>query len=136
MVPTTLGLWTMGFLVTFLLNLVFWEILLIGVPLVVAAIIGWQWWRRLPSEERNEYRFFRTRSRRRNGGNAISFLIFIVFAIIVFLDGNWNLAFADWTFNYLVYSYITALIVIAIIIGIPAAIGLIWWLSREMKKGP
>lgn len=32
LVPGTLGLWTTGNVVTFLLNVIFWEILLVGSP--------------------------------------------------------------------------------------------------------
>ncbi len=131
LVPSTLDLWTLGNLVTFILNLIFWEILLIGIPVALAAVGAWLWWRRLPYEERNEYQPFRTRSRSRGGGNAFSLLIFIVFCIKVFLDGNWNLPFSAWTFNYLVYSWITALVWIAIIFGIPLLLVFIWWISRR-----
>ena len=136
MVPSTLNIWTMGNLVTFLLNLIFWEVLLIVIPVIIAVVAVWSWWRRLPLEERNEYRFFRTRSRSRSGGNAFSILVFIAFVIKIFLDGNWNLPFASWTFNYLVYSYLTALIWILIIFGIPILIGIIWWFSQGKKKEP
>jgi len=64
MVPATLGLWTMGNLVSFILHAIFWELLLIGVPVILAAVAGWLWWRRLPSEEKKEYHFFGKRSRR------------------------------------------------------------------------
>ena len=53
-VSTTLGQWTMGNLVSFILHLIFWELFLIGVPLALAAILGWIWWRRLPSDEKKE----------------------------------------------------------------------------------
>lgn len=133
MVPSTLGLWSMGHVVKFLLNLLFWEVVLIGIPLIVAGVVGWLWWRRLPIEERRQYRFFRNRSRRSDGGNALSFLVFIAFLIKVYIDGNWNVAFGGWTFDYLVYSMLTALIWVIIIFAIPAAIGLIWWLGRKRR---
>mgnify|MGYP005834181101 CR=1 FL=1 len=134
LVPTTLGLWSMDDLVDFLLNLLFWEVLLVGVPALVAAIAGWLWWRRLPYDERKEYRFFGPRSRSTDGGNAFSLLVFVAFAIKIYLDGNWSLPFGDWTFDYLVYSMLTALVWILIIFGIPVALGLIWWISRRMKR--
>ena len=136
LVPTTLRLWTMGYLVTFLLHLIFWEVLLIGIPAILAAVAGWLWWRKLPAEERKEYHFFGTRSRAESGGGGISILFWIVFAIKVFTDGNWNVAFATWTFDYLVYSMLTALIWMLIIFGIPIALGIIWWIHHEMKKKP
>jgi hypothetical protein len=49
--PRTLGLSTMGNLVSFILNAIFWELLLVGVPVVVAVVGGWLLWKRLPREE-------------------------------------------------------------------------------------
>jgi hypothetical protein len=137
LVPTTLGLWSMGNMVTFLLYLIFWEVLLIGVPVILASVAGWLCWRKLPIEEKKEYHFFGTHSRSTSGGGAISILFWIAFGIKVFIDGNWNVAVATWTLDYLVYSCIWTLIWILIIFGIPACvIGLIWWISHERKKKP
>jgi len=137
LVPTTLDLWTMGYLVTFLLHVIFWEVLLIGVPVILAAVAGWLWWKKLPDEEKKEYHFFGTRSRAESGGGgSISLLVLIAFCIKVFNDGNWNVAFATWTFDYLVYSLLSTLIWILIIFGIPIVLGIIWWIRREMKKKP
>ena len=137
MVPATLGLWTMGSLVTFILHAIFWELLLIGVPVILAAVAGWLWWRRLPSDEKKEYHFFGKRSRATSGGGgAVSLLFFVAFCIKVFIDGNWNVAFATWTFDYVVYSMLWILIWILVIFGIPIAIGVIWWIRHEMKKKP
>jgi len=136
LVPSTLGLWTMGYLVSFLLYLILWEVLFIGIPVVVAAVTGWLWWKKLPDKEKKEYPFFGPRSRATRGGGSISVLVLIAFCIKVFVDGNWNVAFATWTFDYLVYSLVWALIWILIIFGIPLAIGAIWWIHREIKKKP
>jgi hypothetical protein len=138
LVPTTL--WTMGYLVTFLLHLLFWEVLFIGIPVIIAvAAIYILWWKKLPDEERNEYRrghLFGKRSRSRDGGGAITFLVNIGFIIKVYLDGNWNVPFATWTFDYLVYSYLWVIIWMVIIFGIPIVIGGSLWLRHEMKKTP
>jgi hypothetical protein len=135
-VPSTLGLWTMENIVTFILHAIFWEVLLVGIPVALAAIAGWLWWRRLPPEEKKEYHFFGKRSRTTGGAGGISLLFFIAFCIKVYVDGNWNVAIATWTLNYLVDSVIAIIVWGAIIFGIPAGvIGLIW-LSREMKKKP
>ena len=136
MVPASLGLWTMGHLVTFFLHLVLWEVLFIGIPVIIAAVAGWLWWRKLPDEEKRRYHFFGARSRTTSGGGSISLLFWIAFCIKIFLDDNWNVAISTWTFNYLVYSCLTALIWILVIFGIPMAVGLIWWMSHEMKKKP
>ena len=135
LVPATLGLWTMGHLVAFLLRLILWEFLFIGIPVILAVvIIIFLWWKRLPDEEREEYRrgnLFGTRSRRESGGEGISLLISIAFIIKVYIDGNWNVAFATWEFDYLVYTCLWALIWILIIFGIPIGLGAMWWICRE-----
>ena len=40
LVPQSLNFWTMNNLVMFILNLIFWELVLIGIPVAVGAIIG------------------------------------------------------------------------------------------------
>jgi hypothetical protein len=70
------------------------------------------------------------------GGGGVSLLLFIAFCIKVYVDGNWNVAIATWTLNYVVYSMLWILIWILIIFGIPATIAAIWWIRREVKKKP
>jgi len=137
LVPATLGLWSMRHLITFIIYTIFWELVLIGIPIVIAAAAGWLWWRRLPSDEKMEYHFFGKGQRTASGGGgAVSLLLFIAFCIKVYIDGNWNVAIGSWTLNYVVYSILWILIWIVIIFGIPAAIAAIWWISREVKKKP
>ena len=134
MVPMTLRFWTMSNLVTFILHLIFWELVLIGIPVGLAAMGGWQWWKRLPDEEKKEYHFFSSRSRTTGGSGGISILFFIAFCIKVFIDGNWNVAISSWSLDYVVESMISILIWVAIIFGIPVAIGVILWINYSMKK--
>ena len=136
LVPSTLGQWTMANIVTFILHAIFWELLFIGIPAIIGAVAGWQWWKRLPEEEKTEYHFFGKRSRTTSGGSGLSFLFFIAFCIKVFIDGNWNVAIATWSLDYVVGSMISILIWSLIIFGIPIAIGVIWWIRHEMKKTP
>jgi hypothetical protein len=136
LVPSTLGLWTMGNLVSFILHVIFWELILVGIPVAIAAGAGWSWWRKLPSEEKQEYHFFGKRSRTTSGGGGVSLLFFIAFCIKVFIDGNWDIPFATWEFDYVVYSMLWILIWGLIIFGIPMAIAAIWWINREIRKEP
>jgi hypothetical protein len=135
LVPSTLGLWSMANLVFFILHLIFWELVLIGIPSAIGAVIGWQWWKRLPEEEKQHHLFGRG-SRSRNASGAVSTLLFIAFAIKVYVEGNWNAAISTYTLNYVVGSMITILAWLAIIIGIPLTIGAILWLHREMHREP
>jgi len=138
LVPATLDLWTMGYLITFLLYMILWEFLLVGISVIlVVAAIFFLWWKKLPQWEREEYKrgnlFFGKSSRRSNAGNGITFLVNVIFILKVYIDGNWDVPFADWTFDYLVYSYLLALIVVLVIFGIPAILGVTWWVRHEMK---
>lgn len=133
LVPATLGLWTMGNLVTFIFHAIFWGLLLIGVPVVVGAVAGWLWWRRLPDEERRRYHFGR-RSRASDGSGGVSLLFFIAFCIRVYLDGNWTVPIATWTLDYVVGSMVAILVWVVVIFGIPAAIALVWWTHHETRK--
>ena len=136
LIPTTLDMWTMGNIVSFILHAIFWELVLIGIPVAVSAILGWQWWKRLPDEEKKEHNLFGKRSKSSRAGGAISPLLFIAFAIKVYVDGNWNVAISSWTLNYVVGSMITILMWIVAIAAIPATIGIIWWIRYEMNKKP
>jgi hypothetical protein len=136
LVPSTIGLLTMENIVMSTLHLIFWELLFIGIPAIVGAVAGWQWWKRLPEEEKKEYQFSGKRLRTTSGGSGVSLLFFIAFCIKVFIDGNWNVAIASWTLDYVVGSTVTILVWTAIIFGIPAAIGVSWWIHHEIKKNP
>ncbi len=134
LVPSALSQWSMGHMVTFMLHAIFWELVLIGIPVAVGAIIGWQWYRRLP--DKNVYKLSGKRSKSSGAGGGFSFFLFIVFAIKVYLDGNWGVPVASWTVDYVVGSMVTILIWIVAIAAIPAIAGLVWWLSRGIKQQP
>jgi len=134
LVPATLGLWTMANLVTFVFNAIFWELLLIGIPVVVGVTAGWLWWRRLPHKEMRGYHSFGRRSRATGSGES-SLLILIAFCIKVYLDSNWNDPIGTWTLDYVVGSMVLILERVLIVFGIPIAIGIIWWIRLETKKG-
>ncbi len=136
LIPATLGMWTMSNMVSFILHAIFWELVLIGIPIAIGAIIGWQWWKRLPDDEKKEYHFFGKGSKSSRAGGAVSPLLFIAFAIKVYFDGNWNVAISSWTLDYVVGSMITILVWIVAIFAIPAIIGVIWWIRHEMNQKP
>jgi hypothetical protein len=129
MAPATLAQWTIGNIVTFMLNLVFWEIVFVGIPVIIGVGIAWWWWSRLPMNEKISYRLYGGR-RNRASGDGASFLFFVAFCIKVYLDGNWNTAISSWSFDYVVGSAITIFVWAMLIFGIAALIGFAWWISR------
>jgi hypothetical protein len=136
LVPSTLSLWSMDNVVLFILHAIFWELVLIGIPVALGAIVGWQWWRRLPQEEKQQYHLSGKNSKGRDAGGAISPLLFIAFAIKVYVDGNWNAAIASFSLDYVIGSMITILLWTIAIFAIPATIALVWWISHGRTKQP
>ena len=134
MVPEVLGEWSMSHMITFILHLVMWEVLIIGIPVAIAAVVGYVWWKRIPDEERQEYKFFGKGTKTEQGGSGISFLFFVAFCLKVYIDGKWDVAVASFTLDYVVNSMITIMVWTAVIFGIPAIIIGVLWLSREIKK--
>jgi hypothetical protein len=134
LVPRTLGLWTMANLVNFILYAIFWEILLVGIPVVAAVAVAWLLWKRLAGEEMKGYRLFRKRSRTTRGSGGVSLFFFIAFCIKVYLDGNWNVPISTFTLDYVIGSMVLILEWTLIILGIPAAIAAILWIRYRMKK--
>lgn len=134
MVPEVLGQWSMSHLITFILHLALWELIIIGIPVAAVAVLGYLWWKRIPDEEREEYKFFGKGTKTEQGGSGISFLFFVAFCLKVFIDGNWEVALSTFTLDYVVNSRISIMVWCAIIFGIPAIIIGLIMLSREIKK--
>jgi hypothetical protein len=134
LVPSALSSWSMGHMVTFLIHVIFWELVLIGIPATVGGVIAWQWWKHLP--DKDTYNLSGKPKKSNGAGGAIGPLLFIAFAIKVFIDGNWGAPVASWTVDYVVGSMVTILLWIAAIFAIPAIIGVVWWIHHETSKKP
>jgi len=127
-VPATLGQWSIGIIISFCLNLVFWELLLVGSWVIVVVIVFYfQWYMKLPEEDRKGW----SGRGRRESGDAISFFFGLAWLLIIYIDGRWNLTFDTWTFNDWVSSWLTAAFWVFLIGGIVVAIGLIAWIAKE-----
>ncbi|MGY5878756.1 MAG: hypothetical protein RTV31_00840 [Candidatus Thorarchaeota archaeon] len=130
-VPAAIGQWTIGYAINFILHLIFWELLLVGNwVLVIVAIIFTQWYNKLPEEERRES----SKGNSRKESNAFSFLVGLTWLIVIWLDGNWSLAFESWSVNYMVYSCLAALFWDLLIFGIPIALFFIWWIRKDTAE--
>lgn len=131
-VPSDLGLWTVGYVFTFIIHLILWELILVVSWIIpMAAVLYLLWYRHLPEEERKEYKGGPRRPRTAGEGGGVSFFITLVWLAIVWLDGRWDVAFQDWTFDNWIYSWLAACLVVALIGGIPVLIYVIWALKKS-----
>lgn len=131
LVPSSLGAWTVGHVVSFILTAILWELLLVAswvIPVGVAAYF--LWYRKLPTEERREYEGAPRRSRSAGQDGGFSFFVGLVWLAIVWIDGRWTRAFQDWTVNDWVYSWIAAGLVALLIVGVPGTI----YVIRSLRK--
>jgi hypothetical protein len=132
LLPSVLGEFTVGYFITFILHMIFWELVLVGSwVLVVVAAIYFLWYKQLPEEEQD---ITREKRGRREEGDAFGFIVAVFWLIIVWIDGRWNLAFESWTLNDWVYTWIAAFLWVLLIFGIPIAIYFFYWISQEMRR--
>ncbi|MHA1266096.1 MAG: hypothetical protein ACTSRS_12765 [Candidatus Helarchaeota archaeon] len=140
LVPTDLGLWTVGYSVTFILNVILWEFLFIGIPVIASVIlILIFWWMKLPEDERKEYTTEQKKGKSRRGtskggSGAVSFLILLTWLIVIWVNNLWNVPFENWLFDQWIYFCLTAIFWDLIIFGIPLTILILLWLRHELTE--
>ncbi|MFW9864359.1 MAG: hypothetical protein ACFFEX_18060 [Candidatus Thorarchaeota archaeon] len=131
LVPSMLGEFTIGYLITLILHMIFWELALVASwVIVVVAAIYFLWYKQLPEEEQDITRGDRGR---REEGDAFGFLVAVFWLIITWIEGRWDLAFEAWTLDVWVYSWISAFLWVLLIFGIPIAVYFFYWISQEMR---
>jgi hypothetical protein len=123
----TIGEWTIAWLWSFLLYLIFWELVYIGIPAAITFGVGWYvFWKQLSDEDKAE---FKERDKKKHHSSSVSsgfgFLLFIAFSIYVYFIGEINTPLGNHSYSYWVYTFFTALGWLLLIAGIPAAIILV-----------
>ncbi|UCE28574.1 MAG: hypothetical protein JSV85_04645 [Candidatus Bathyarchaeota archaeon] len=129
LVPMMLGEWTVGYVVTFILNVILWELIFVGswvIPLVIVVYVVW--YRKLLDDERMRA------SKASEGSGGFGLFNLITWLIVVWFDGKWDLPFQSWSFDDWVYSWLTAILWDLLIVAIPAGIFVIWWISSGSKQ--
>ena len=121
----TIGEWTLAWIWEFFMFLMLWELLYVGLPVVVVFGVGlYLWWKRLPSEEKMEFKG-RWRGRGTAEGGGFSFGMFIAYSIYMYVTGDFYTPFGDFAYSYWVYAWFHTLAWLFVIFGIPTAIILI-----------
>jgi hypothetical protein len=126
----TFDLWTLNYVVGFMIQIILWELLFVGIPAVVFfGVGGYIWWSRLSAEEKAEYkaREKTKKHRKRNAGGegGGGLFMFIAYCIYMGVIGKYNTEFGAEDYSYWIFSWFYTLMWILIIFGIPIAIILV-----------
>ena len=150
------GTWTfndfsVGSSLAFIFVSIGWLLLLVGLPLCgfLGLVGGIFWWKLLSAddkayikekikkdEDKKEERKARRKKQAKKGGGSggMTFCTFFIFAIVIFVQGNWLEPFGNLPFSYFILTYFGILIWSGIIFGIGGLVVLILWLSGVIDK--
>ncbi len=132
----TFDQWTLDWIVGFIIVLILWELLFVGVPGgIIFGLGGYMWWQRLTGEEKTKFKAEEKKSHKaRNASGGGGFLIFLMYCIYMNIQGMYYTTFGSQPFSYWVFSYMQLAIWLLIIFGIPAAVGGLLYLRYWLKK--
>ncbi len=134
----TLNDWSLDWIVGFFILVFLWELLFVGVPTAVFfGVGGYIFWKRLPEEERQEYKAREKKHTARNtgGGGGFGFFMFLAYCIYMGIQGNYYATFGSQPYSYWISSWFLTFMWIVIVLGIPICIILlIVYLTVWRKK--
>lgn len=136
----TLNDWTLNYIVGFMIQIILWELLFVGLPAgIFFGVGGYLWWSRLSEEDKQEYkaREKKNKHRKRNAGGSGggSFFMFIAYCIYIATQGKYDTPFGNESYSYWVFAGFYTFMWLLIIFGIPiAVILLIVYLTYWRKK--
>ena len=132
----TFDQWSLDWIVRFIIVLILWELLFVGLPAALFfGLGGYLWWQRLPADEKKGFKDQEKRSHnKRNTGGGFGLLLFIAYCIYIAIDGNYYTAFGSQPYSYWLYSYFLMIGWLMIIFGIPMAVAGLLYLRYWLKK--
>ena len=78
----TFDQWNLDWMVRFVIVLILWELLFVGVPAVLLfGLGGYLWWRRIPDEERIKYKEHQLKHKKVSGAGGCGLVMFIAYCI-------------------------------------------------------
>ncbi|MFX1324535.1 MAG: hypothetical protein ACFE8N_06240 [Promethearchaeota archaeon] len=136
----TLNDWTLDWVVGFVILLTLWELLFVGVPTALFfGVGGYLVWRRLPDEEKEEFKA-REKSRKRTkekagGSGGFGIVMFIAYCLYHGIKGNYYTPFGDYSYSYWLYTMMLTFMWIVIVLGGPVLIiVIILYFTKWRKK--
>jgi hypothetical protein len=132
-----IGQFSIGNILGLLIVVGLFELLLVGLPFVAyEGIIFYIWWTRLLTQEekdRMKRKDEKEKKYARNGAGAFSFVVNLVFLLIVFVNGNWETPIGNLPYVYWINTYLWALFWILVIPGALGLIGGIWYFIKKVE---
>ncbi|MFX1591512.1 MAG: hypothetical protein ACFFCL_02355 [Promethearchaeota archaeon] len=118
--------WTLMHILCFIILLILWELLFVGLPTgLFFGVGGYIWWKRLPDEKKQEFKDREKKKRRTKevgGGGGFSFFMFIAYCMYIAVQGYYDVPFGTMPWSFWVYSWFLTFMWILIVLGIPALI--------------
>lgn len=131
-----IGQFSLGNILGLFFLVLFLELLIVAIPfLAYEGILFYLWWTRLPEEEKTEMKQRRKKGKKAKkvgGGGGFGILIFIVFMLLVFTEGNWETPINALPYLYWINNWFYALFWILIVLGIPGVIvAIIYFIKKK-----
>jgi zinc transporter ZupT len=135
----TFDQWSLDWIVGFLILIILWELLFVGIPAgLFFGVGGYIFWKNLPEEEKQEHkaREKKNKHRKRNAssGGGFSFFVFIAYCITMGIRGDYYVAFGSHKYSYWVLYWFLTIMWIFIIFGVPICIILIIVYFKVWRK--
>ena len=131
----TFDQWSLDWIVRFVIVLILWELLFVGLPAALLfGLGGYLWWQRLPADEKKRLKDHEKRNHKKRNGGGCGIILFIAFCIYIAINGNYYAAFGTQPYSYWIYSYLLMLGWLLIIFGIPLAVAGLLYLRYWLKK--
>jgi hypothetical protein len=113
---------------------IIWELVFVAswaIPIAIVTVF--LWYKRLPEDERKEYEGPR-RGTETGGSGGFSFFVGVIWLIIVWFTGRWNLTFQAWPFIDLVYTWFAAFLWALVPLGILGLMYIGYVMVKDTKK--
>jgi hypothetical protein len=131
----TFDRWSLDWIVGFIIVLILWELLFVGLPAgLIFGLGGYLWWQRLTDDERTKFKEQQSKNKKARGAGGLGLFMFIAYCIYIAIDGNYSAPFGSQPYSYWLYSYLLTIGWLLIIIGIPMAVAGLLYLRYWLKK--
>ncbi|TFG09941.1 MAG: hypothetical protein EU535_08640 [Promethearchaeota archaeon] len=138
----TLDQFSLGSVLLWIIFLVLWELLLVVLPFIAfcGIVVAIFWYGILSEEDRTAIKERERREkhpkRTNQGGGAAGFIFFLAFLCLVAIEGNFWTVAGDLSYSYYIFAYLRGIMWTCIVLGIPALIVGIIFLSKKWRTLP